>query len=82
MTKLPTIVGKYTLSGIQIIGEWSQTESSENFLHFNDGEANKIICFGSKKFFEIICNSECIFMDGTFYSAPKQFLQLYTSFFV
>ena len=51
MTKLPTIVGKYTLSGIQIIGEWSQTESSENFLHFNDGEANKIICFGSKKFF-------------------------------
>jgi len=67
-----------TRSDIQLSGERCKSLKNEDFLLVNDGMENKILVFGTKNFLKFLCNSKCVFMDGTFFSAPKLFFQLYT----
>ena len=54
------------------------TQSGEQFLLINDGNEDKILGFCTKRFLKILCNVNCVFMDGTFFSSPKLFIQVYT----
>jgi len=48
------------------------------FFLGSDGDDDKIVIFGTEGFLRRLCTAEVIFMDGTFKSAPKLFLQIYT----
>jgi len=48
------------------------------FFLGSDGDDDKIVIFGTEGFLRILCTAEVIFMDGTFKSALKLFLQIYT----
>jgi len=50
------------------------------FMHYlgSEGNYDKIIIFGTEGFLKRLCSSEIVFMDGTFKSAPKLFMQIYT----
>ena len=54
-----------------------ETNEKENFLLVNDAVTN-IVCFSTKTNLETLCSVENIFADGTFYSCPKPFEQLFT----
>ena len=62
------------LSQVDVENDYFKTEDGENFVIYNDN--NVIILqskFQSKIMFE---NSDDIFLDGTFYSAPKSVYQI------
>lgn len=50
------------------------------YIHYLGSEGNdeKIIIFGTDGFLKRLCSSEIVFMDGTFKSAPKLFMQICT----
>jgi len=50
------------------------------YIHYLGSEGNdeKIIIFGTDGFLKRLCSSEIVFMDGSFKSAPKLFMQIYT----
>ncbi|RNA13080.1 Ragulator complex LAMTOR3 [Brachionus plicatilis] len=77
-TKLmPTIPKDF--SSLVINGEHAITTSGEEFLRFdNQSSSNRIIIFVDDYSFKILSESEEWFMDGTFKSAPKQMMQLFT----
>lgn len=54
------------------------TQRDEPFLLVDDGGADKIIVFATILFLRMMAESSCVYMDGTFYSAPKHFDQFYT----
>ena len=69
---LPNDIGN--LSQVDVENDYFKTEDGENFVIYNDN--NVIILqskFQSKIMFE---NSDDIFLDGTFYSAPKCVYQI------
>lgn len=59
------------------------TSKGEQFLQ---GEAvignDRILVYGLNEMFEKLCTSEEVLSDGTFYSAPQMFYQLYVFHFV
>jgi hypothetical protein len=63
---------------IVLSGLWTQTLGGNNFVLANDGAIDKIIIFGTKGFLGILCDCNRVYMDGTFYSSPQHFSQLYT----
>lgn len=62
------------LSSIKI-----ETNQKENFVLVND-KANNIIMFSTIKNLTLLKSLTTIFVDGTFYSCPKQFGQVFTIF--
>ncbi len=54
------------------------TINNQNFLLADDRLGDRIIVFGSPDFFRKMCSTDTLYSDGTFYSVPKIFLQLYT----
>jgi len=63
-----------------LIPEWLQfNKSNEKFLLFDSGseDSERFFIFGSQSSLKLIENNH-LFCDGTFKSAPKLFLQLYT----
>ena len=50
----------------------------KNFIIANDGTVEKIIIFGTQEGLMTVARSDNLFMDGTFYSSPNIFCQLYT----
>lgn len=63
---------------IELDGPWTKTRAGEDFILANDGTLDRIILFGTDSNLRHLCNAEKIFCDGTFYSSPQQFLQIYT----
>ena len=53
------------------------TNMGEHFLHVNN-QNEKIVCFTTKNNLEALCQISLVFVDGTFYSSPKHFCQLFT----
>ncbi|CAI6345974.1 unnamed protein product [Macrosiphum euphorbiae] len=76
MKMIPPLPSK--LSDLTIEFDWRSTNDGRDFLLGSELNDNKIIIFGTEGFLKRLCNSEIIFMDGTFKSAPKLFLQIYT----
>ncbi|KAL4154075.1 hypothetical protein QTP88_001908 [Uroleucon formosanum] len=66
------------LRDLIINGEWRCTNDGRDYLLGSDGDDDKIVIFGTESFLRRLCTVEVIFMDGTFKSAPKLFLQIYT----
>ena len=63
---------------IVLEGEWGETADGKHFLLGNDGDAEKLLIFGSVEGLNRIVQANTLFMDGTFYASPNQFAQLYT----
>ena len=63
--------------------EWVKTPSGESFLiaEDNDGD-DKLIIFGTDKNIELLCESDAIYVDGTFQTCPKLFYQIFTMFYI
>ena len=67
------------LAALQIQGRWAQTTQHQAFLLFDEQNGNdRIICFCSEEDLQQMCDSDVLYMDGTFSTAPRMFAQLYT----
>lgn len=67
---------------LHIPGLWRQTLDGRNLILCDDGLDDTILIFGTPEIFSKMCDAKTLFMDGTFKSVPKIFLQLYTIHFV
>ena len=78
MTKYPSL--PQTIQDITFGGDWTRTIQGEDMLLADSGENDpeRIIIIATKKNLEILCNSDCIYLDGTFKSCPDLFYQLFT----
>ena len=65
------------ISDVAISGEWSKTWKSRHFLVEADNRTG-IAIFGTKKMLKALQKAEDVYVDGTFHSAPKPYLQLLT----
>lgn len=54
-----------------------KTNCDEDFMFINDVQ-NSIVGFSTEKNLKVLCDVHAIYMDGTFSSCPKYFLQLFT----
>jgi hypothetical protein len=67
-----------TRENIILEGEWTETIGGDNFIIANDGEAEKLLIFGSVDGLLKAARAQTLYMDGTLYVAPDLFTQLYT----
>ena len=67
-----------TRTGIQFEGKWTQTLAPEQFLFADDSNADKILMFTIARNLTNLVSADIIYGDGTFYTSPNQFGQLYT----
>ena len=65
-------------TGIQLEGKWTQTVAPEQFLFADDSNADKIFMFTIARNLTNLVSADIIYGDGTFYTSPTQFTQLYT----
>jgi len=75
LPKLPT-----SQADIDLDGDWKDTLAGERFLlcdNMNDGR-DRILVFSTDDNLKKLCESDVIIADGTFYSCPGLFTQLYT----
>lgn len=65
MTKYPSL--PQTIQDINFNGDWTRIIQGEDMLLADSGENDpeRIIIFGTRKSLEILCNSDCIYLDGT-----------------
>lgn len=56
-----------------------QTKLAENFMLVND-DVNNIVMFSTEKNLQFLVTCEFLLMDGTFYSAPSLFTQIFIIF--
>ncbi|CAF0946333.1 unnamed protein product [Brachionus calyciflorus] len=74
---IPTIPSDF--SKLEISGDYAlRTNKKEFFRYDNKSNSNRIIIFVDDQSLEILCHSDQWFMNGTFKSAPKQLMQLFT----
>lgn len=71
--KLPT-----TTADIQLDGKWTQTTTGERFLLIDDTQGPRIIAFASTENLTNLAAADRIYCDGTFYTCPTLFYQIYT----
>ena len=57
--------------------EWTKTEGNQSFLLLQE---SGILLFVTDQGLEFLSRSECVLADGTFKTAPKPFMQIYTFF--
>ncbi|CAG2228015.1 unnamed protein product [Mytilus edulis] len=69
-----------SLLNIDLQDEWTQTTAAERFLLINDGTFDKILVFATDSNLQHLANNDnnTIYADGTFYTCPSIFEQLYT----
>lgn len=72
MPKLPN-----SLEELQIPPSYRE-HKGEEFLIGEEGTNDRILMFSKSKFLRLLCDGASVFMDGTFYTCPKPFKQLYT----
>ena len=63
---------------IELSADWCQTLNGERFLLVDDGTTEKLIIFASDDMIKELCNSDTIYMDGTFKTCPRLFNRLFT----
>jgi len=75
LPKLPA-----TRTDIDLQGEWTETMTGQNFLLCDDNNDmnERIIVFATDDNLRNLGASTVVIGDGTFYSSPKQFSQVYT----
>ena len=75
--RLPTI--PESRRDVHFNDEWVKTPSGESFLIAEDGDGDdKLIIFGTDKNIELLCESDTIYVDGTFQTCPILFYQIFT----
>lgn len=67
-----------TRANIVLIEELCKTKDEYDFLFFDDGTDDRIIAFAHPLLLPKLCQANTVLMDGTFYTCPKMFAQLYT----
>ena len=67
-----------TRTDINLDGKWTQTLANEKILIAVDGDAQKILIFSTTRNLTNLVDADIIYGDGTFYTSPNQFTQLYT----
>ncbi|CAG2245559.1 unnamed protein product [Mytilus edulis] len=69
-----------SLLNIDLKDEWTQTTAAEIFLLINAGTYDKILVFATDNHLQHMANNDnnTIYDDGTFYTCPSIFEQLYT----
>jgi hypothetical protein len=75
MPKLPK-----SQADIELEGQWTETSTGERFLLCDDTNAqgHRIVIFATNDNIRQMCNSTLLLCDGTFYTCPGLFSQLYT----
>jgi len=64
---------------IQLDGKWTETSTGERFLLFDDTQQQqRIIAFATTENLTDLSASDRIYCDGTFYTCPSVFHQIYT----
>ncbi len=58
--------------------EYTVTKLGEPFLLEKDGQEPLILVFATKQFIKLLAESTVLFADGTFFTAPQHFTQLFT----
>ena len=73
--RLPTF-----LLDIDLQDEWTQTTADDRYLLINDGTYDRILVFATDNNLQLLANNDnnTIYADGTFYTCPSLFAQLYT----
>lgn len=68
-----------TMTDINLKGRWTETSTGEQFLLFDDGEGNnRILAFATSENLADLAASDVFFSDGTFYTCPTLFHQIYS----
>ncbi|XP_060064009.1 uncharacterized protein LOC132544427 [Ylistrum balloti] len=67
-----------TRQEILLEGKWRETSVGEQFLLFDEGEEQRMIAFATTENLRMLSNADAVFCDGTFYTCPGLFTQLYT----
>jgi len=67
-----------TIDVIDLQDEWTTTTANERFLLVNDGDQDKILIFATDRNLQLLADNDTIYADGTFYTCPSLFTQLYT----
>jgi hypothetical protein len=69
-----------TQNDIALEGAWTETTAGESFLLNDDTNelSQRILIFATDSNLRMLCDSNTVFGDGTFYSCPGLFYQLYT----
>ncbi|CAF1479501.1 unnamed protein product [Didymodactylos carnosus] len=65
------------IDDVKLEGSWRLTLNNEDFLVI-DNSSPRYLCFGTTDSLKLLCDSEHIFMDGTFKSCPSPFAQIKT----
>lgn len=66
-----------TIDDVVIDGHWSQTWSDNNFLSFLDNDWG-IAIFVTTAMLRVLQRADCLFIDGTFRTAPHPYVQFLT----
>ena len=67
-----------TRSDINIEGPWRLTTKGDPFLLADDGDAERILIFSTQDNLTHLTAATTVYGDGTFYTCPDLFTQLYT----
>jgi hypothetical protein len=69
-----------TQNDIALEGAWSETTAGERFLLNDDTNelSQRILIFATNSNLRMLCDSNTVIGDGTFYSCPESFYQLCT----
>ena len=61
----------------EIPDPYNVSGTGEKFVHYDNRRDDSVMIFGTRESLQFLQNSENWFMDGTFSTAPPQFIQLY-----
>ena len=68
-----------TQQEIELDGKWSETSAGDRFLLFDDNnDLGRMITFATTESLQELANSDTFFCDGTFYTCPSLFYQIYS----
>jgi len=69
-----------TQDNIDLRDQWTETLAGDKFLQCDDTDihGNRILVFATDDNLRKLCTETAVFGDGTFYSCPELFYQLYT----
>ncbi|CAF1493810.1 unnamed protein product, partial [Didymodactylos carnosus] len=66
-----------SIDDVKLEGSCRLTLNNEDFIVI-DNSSPRYLCFGTTDSLKLLCDSEHIFMDGTFKSCPSPFAQIKT----
>ena len=67
-----------TRDEVNLTGSWTNTSTGERFLLADEGDMNKILIFATVDNLIDLSTADTWYMDGTFYSSPAYFAQVYS----